>query len=321
MVDGVEVKVTSFFWPITWFVMFLALMNPLVVLECVGDHCRHNYVSEYDGDNYTTWYGNGMWLQATGNLTIQKLTHGFVNCESECNDCEESDCKNWNYTGMKQLDKALQKHDTSLPSFLTTMCYCDDFCEGNCENGLIALPGDNTVNSKWLKMDCKATEKSFDAKNGEICGLVDLYQWVYIVTIACLVFMVLLQLTMLALEYVNFESFLDGRCKCLFCPFWVKKSLYIFLACVCLAAQLYTFITVYTDTENKLDAYFEIIDGEFRYDWNTRGFYLFITAIAGSCVTIFTMIFFMPKVERQKKKSYRNDIHGISTESVLARKF
>jgi len=321
MVDGVEVKIPSFFWLVTLFVMFLALMNPLVVLECQGDHCRTNYVSKYDGANYTTWAAGGTWLQATGNLTLEKLTHGLVNCESECSDCEESDCSEWDYAGMKALDLALQDYGKSLPNFLTKMCYCDDFCEGNCTNGLIALPGNNTANSKWLNMDCKAKEEFFDAESGKICGLVELYSWVYIVTIACLVFMLLLQLTMLALEYVNFESFLDGRCKCLFCPFWVKKSLYITLACVCLTAQLYTFLIVISETDEKLDHYFEVIDGDFKYDWNTRGYYLFITAIAGSCVTTFTMIFFMPKVERQKKKSYRNDIHGISTESVLARKF
>jgi len=321
MVDGVEVKVTSFFWPVTWFVMFLAIMNPLVKLECQEDHCRTSYVSEYDGDNYTDWYADGTWLQATGNLTIQKLIHGWVNCETECGDCEESDCSKWDYAGMKQLDQVLQNHGTSLPSFITTMCYCDDFCEGKCENGLIALPGNNTMNSKWRNMDCKAKENFFNAESGKICNLVELYQQVYIITIACLVFMLLLQLTMLALEYVNFESFLDGRCKCLFCPFWVKKSLYISLACVCLAAQLYTFLIVNRDTAERLDDYFEVIQGNFKYNWKTRGYYLFIAAIAGSCVTIFTMIFFMPKVERQKKKSYRNDIHGISTESVLARKF
>jgi len=321
MVDGVEVKVTSFFWPVTWFVMFLALMNPLVKLECEGeDHCRTNYVSKYDA-NYTVWVADGTWLQATGNLTIQKLTHGLVNCETECADCEESDCSDWDYAGMKLLDEALQDHETSLPGFLTTMCYCYDFCEGNCTNGLIALPGNNTMNSKWLSIKCEKMEKFFNATGGEICGLVELYQRVYIVTIACLVFMLLLQLTMLALEYVNFESFLDGRCKCLFCPFWVKKTLYISLAFVCLAAQLYIFLMVNRDTDDKLDDYFAVIQGNFKHNWKTRGYYLFITAIAGSCVTIFTMIFFMPKVERQKKKSYRNDIHGISTESVLARKF
>jgi len=323
MVEGVEVKVPSFFWPVTCFVMFLALMNPFVKLECVGDHCRTNYVSKYDGDNYTVWWDDGAWMQASGNLTIEDLNHGWVNCESKCDDCGEADCEDWDYGGMKELDEALQQHGSALPSFLTTMCYCADFCEGNCTNGLIALPGNNTVNSKWISMDCKALEASFNAPSGKICGLVELYTWAYIVSVTCLVFMVLLQFTMLGLEYVNFDSFLDGRCRCLFCPYWVKKSLYITMATVCLAAQLYTFLTLTNNTDEKLDDYFEAIDGKvvFTYDWGTRGYRLFITAIAGSCVTICTMVFVMPKVERQKKKSYRNDIHGISTESVLARKF
>jgi len=328
MVEGVEVKVPSFFWPVTCFLMFLAFMNPLVELKCVGEHCRTNYVSIYDGDSYTDWE-NGTWLQADGNLTIEGLTHGLVSCENKCDDCEEEECSEWDYGGMKELEETLwnrSNHSSALPSFTTTMCYCADFCEGNCDNGLIALPGNDTANSKWTDMDCKAMEAAHNKTahnetSGKICGLVELYTWAYIVTITCLVFMALLQLTMLGLEYVNFDSFLDGRCRCLFCPYWVKKSLYIFLACVCLAAQLYTFFTVTEETDDKLDDYFEVINGDFEYDWNTRGYYLFLAAISGSCVTILTMVFFMPKVERQKKKSYRNDIHGISTESVLARKF
>jgi len=319
MVEGVEVKVPSFFWPITCFFMFLALMNPLVYLEC-QENCRTHYVSQYDGVNYNEW-ANATWLQASGNLTLEKLTHGLVKCENKCDDCEESACSDWDYGGMKQLDSALRNHSSFLPSFLTTMCYCEDYCTGNCENGLIALPGKSTANSKWISMDCKAMEASFNATSGKICGLVDLHTRAYYVTIFCLVFMLVLQLIMLGLEYVNFDSFLDGKWKCLFLPYRVKKSIYIFLACTCLSAQLYTFLIVNRDTEDKLDDYFDVIDGEFYYNWNTRGYYLFVTAIVGSFVTIITMVFFMPKVERQKKKSYRNDIHGISTESVLNRKF
>lgn len=319
MVQGVEVKVPSFFWPITVFFMFLARMNPLVILEC-KENCRTHYVSEYD-DNYTNWR-DATWLQATGNLTLEKLTHGLVSCENKCDDCREDACSDWDYSGMKMLDNNMKNHGTSLPSFITNMCYCEDFCEGKyCENGLIALPGNNTANSQWINMDCHQMEEDYSAESGKICGLVELYTWAHIVTVCCLVFMLLLQLVMLGLEYVNFDSFLDGRCRCLFLPYWVKKSLYIFLALICLSAQLYTFITIKLETNDKLDDYFEVIQGEFHYNWNTRGYYLFITAIVGSCVTIITMVFMMPLVQRQKKKSYRNDIHGISTESVLARKF
>jgi len=320
MVEGVEVKVPSFFWPVTCFVMFLALMNPFVKLKCIGPHCKTDFVSEFDGVNYTIWADGGAWKQAHGNLTIEKLTHGLVNCESKCDDCGKDDCKNWDYGGMRKLDEALHYHGSALPSFITSMCYCADFCV-NCTGGLIPLPGNNTANSKWIDMDCKALEATFNETEGRICGLVELYRSAYIIFVTCLVFMVLLQFTMLVLEYVNFDSFLDGRCRCLFCPYWVKKSLYILMAIVCLAAQLYTFLTLVKDTNDKLDDYFEVINGDFDYDWNTRGYHLFITAIVGSCVTICTMVFAMPKVERQKKKSYRNDIHGISTESVLARKF
>jgi len=316
MVEGVEVKVPSIFWPVTLFVMFLALMNPFVLLECDGDHCRHYYVSERDTE-YDAWKMG--WLQASGNLTINGLTYGLVTCENKCDDCGEDHCKNWNYTGMKIFDDRLKDKGTQLPDFLTEMCFCADFCE-KCDNGLIPLPGNNTANSQWIYMDCVAMEANYSATNGEICGLVELYKNAYIVSVTCLVFMTLLQITMLGLEYVNFDSFLDGRCRCLFCPFWVKKSLYILMASLCLVAQLYTFIKLDSDTENKLKEYFKVINGEFNYNWNTRGYILFITAIVGSCITICTMLA-MPKVERQKKKSYRNDIHGISTESVLARKF
>merc|ERR1719427_948682 len=118
-------------------------------------------------------------------------------------------------------------------------------------------------------MDCKALEATFNETEGRICGLVELYQSPYIIFVTCLVFMVLLQFTMLVLEYVNFDSFLDGRCRCLFCPYWVKKSLYILMATVCLAAQLFTFLKLSKDTNEKLDDYFEAIDGEivFKYDW------------------------------------------------------
>jgi len=303
--------------------MFLASMNPLVILEC-EENCRDYYVSEYDA-NYSTWRGNTTGntpvLQANGNLTLDHLTHGWVSCDNKCDDCEEDVCADWDYGGMKQLENALQVHGKLLPSFLTTMCYCEDFCTGNCENGLIALPGNYTANSKWIDMNCAQMEEDLSAESGKICGLVELYTEAYIITILCLVFMALLQLIMLGLEYVNFDSFLDGRCRCLFLSYWVKKSLYIFLAAICLGMQIYTFWIINRDTKEKLDDYFSVVVGEFRYDWETRGYYLFVTALVGSGVTILTMIFKMPEVERQKKKSYRNDIHGISTESVLARKF
>jgi len=321
MVEGVEVKVPSFFWPITCFFMFLASLNPLVILECQDEeYCTKIYVSQYDGENYTNWRGNGTWLQATGNLTIDRLTHGWVDCSVKCEDCDEDECASWNYTGMRELDNALQTYGKALPTFLTSMCICEDYCEDSCVNGRIALPGDYTMNSKWTDMDCHAIEDKFDAEEGKICGLVKLYTMVYIIIMCCIAFMVLLLVTMLGLEYVNFDSFLDGRCRCLFCPFWVKKLLYISMALVCLAMQIYTYCIVRSNTKAKLDDYFEVIQGDFAYSWNTKGLYLFITAIAGSSVTILTM-FMMPKVERQKKKSYKNDIHGISTESILSRKF
>jgi len=324
MVEGVEVKVPSFFWPVTCFVMFLAGMNPLVKLKCTDDTtCRKDYVSELDGTNYTVWRDGNAWLQSDGNLTLFRLTHGYVNCEDQCNDCgDEDDCDGWSYALMKELDNALRNHSTALPDFLTQMCSCADFCEDKCQNGLIALPGNKSLDAQWTDMDCKDLEAKHNAtESGQICGLVNLYRTANILFIVTLVLMILLQFTMLGLEYVNFDSFLDGRCRWLFCPYWVKKLLYIFLAQICLGAQVYIYLLVLQETNEKLDAYFDVINGTFDYDWDTRGHYLLVTAIVGSGVTIITMVFFMPKVERQKKKSYRNDIHGISTESVLARKF
>jgi len=328
MVEGVEVKVPSFFWPVTCFFMFLAGLNPLVKLKCLPgedgvNNCRSDYVSVHDGENYTIWRDDtSMPLQADGNLTMFKLTHGLVNCENKCNDCDDPECEEWDYANMRKIDDALREENKFLPSFLTKMCNCADFCKNNCTNGLIALPGNEHMNAQWIEMDCKKLEAERDAENsGKVCGLVELYTGAYILSIVTLVMMVLLQVTMLGLEYVNFDSFLDGKCRCLFCPYWIKKTLYIFWACLCLGAQLYIYLLVTGKTDEKLDAYFEIINGNFGYDWNTRGNYLFVAAIVGSGVTILTMVFFMSKVERQKKKSYRNDIHGISTESVLARKF
>jgi len=337
MVDGVEVKVPLFLWLFTVFVMFLALMNPLVKLECQGDKCKKKYVSKFDGKNYTDWYDTDM--QATGNLTLEKLTYGYVNCENKCDDCNDTkkECKGWEYDGMKYFDSNLTNWSnhimetenitlvSKLPSFLTTLCVCSDFCV-DCNDGLIALPDAQTNNAKWVDMECKKMEAELNqtgspTASGNICGLVNLYKKAYIVIITCLVFMGLLQLTMLGLEYINFDSFLDGRCSFLFCPYLYKKLLYISLACICLSLQLYTFITVRTETDEKLDAYSTAIKANFKYNWDTRGLYMFGIAIGGSCLTIFTMVFFMKKVERQKKKSYRHDVHGISTTSVLNRKF
>jgi len=322
MVEGVEVKVPSFFWLVTWFLMFLAAMNPLVKLDC-DLNCKKKYVSKFDGEDYRNWL-NGTWLQSDGNLTMFTLTHGLVNCENNCSDCEEKQCTDWSYEQMKKLDKNLHEHNVALPGFLTSMCHCADFCKDS-KNGFIKLPGNNSIDANWIDMDCKKMEADHNAtendKSGNICGLVDLYQQATILTIGCLVMMIFLQCTMLGLEYVNFDSFLDGRCRFLFCPYWFKKTLYIFLACLCLFVQVYTFSLVKGKTDENLEAYFKVINGEFKYNWDTRGHYLFIGAIVGSCLTIFTMVFFMHRVERQKKKSYRNDIHGISTESVLARKF
>jgi len=341
MVEGVEVKVPSFFWPVTCFVMFLAGMNPLVKLRCINEvgedgeeleNCKTYYVSVYD-QNYPEWSGESWqhadgknWLQADGNLTMFKLTHGLVNCESNCTDCDDEDCAGWDYGNMKKLDYAYAHYlNKNLPSFLTQMCNCSDFCADNCTNGLIALPGNDHMNAQWIDMDCKKLEAERDTSDngssGKICGLVNLYRGAYILAMVTLILMILLQFTMLGLEYVNFDSFLDGKCRCLFCPYWVKKTLYIFWASVCLGAQLYIYLLVTGETNDKLNAYFEVINGNFEYDWDTRGHFLFIASIVISGVTIVTMVFFMPKVERQKKKSYRNDIHGISTESIEARKF
>merc|ERR1711920_282393 len=208
----------------------------------------------------------------------------------------------------------LHNDEYALPDFLTEMCHCADFCK-NCENAFIELPGNDSINAKWIDMDCKKLEADHNAaengNGGKICGLVNLYRQASILTIACLVMMVFLQCTMLGLEYVNFDSFLDGRCRFLFCPYWLKKTLYIFLASSCLFVQVYTFVLVTGKTNENLQAYFDVINikSTFKYNWNTRGYYLFLVAIVGSGLTIFTMVFFMQKVERQKKKSYRNDIH------------
>jgi len=328
MVEGVEVKVPSFTWVVTCFVMFLAAMNPLVELRCkenYEENCKTDYVSKFDKEKYANW-SNVTWMQADGNLTMLKLTHGFVSCENKCDDCDEETCANWSYEEMKQLDDNLRNHTAEgLPRFLRNMCYCADYCDGNCENGFIELPGNKSMDANWIDMDCKTLEADHNAaqngNSGKICGLVNLYRRACILTIACIVMMILLQITMLGLEYVNFDSFLDGRCRCLFCPYWMKKTLYIFLACFCLSVQVYTFLLVTEKTDENLKAYFEVMNGEFKYDWNTRGYFLFLIAIGGSCLTIFTMVFFMHRVERQKKKSYRDDIHGIPTQSVLSRKF
>jgi len=336
MVEGVEVKVPSFIWVVTCFVMFLAAMNPLVELKCKNGaekNCKNAYVSKFDVVKWNNWTGV-TYMQADGNLTMLKLTHGFVSCNNSCDDCDENQCLDWSYEEMKKLDDKLrEKKDEvggdldGLPDFLKNMCHCADYChgKGNCENGFIKLPGNNSMDSNWIDMDCKTLEADHNAtengNSGKICGLVELYTQACILTIACIVMMILLQITMLGLEYVNFDSFLDGRCRCLFRPYRFKKALYMILACLCLFVQVYTFILVKTKTDKNLEAYFEVMKGEFEYNWNTRGYFLFIIAIGGSCLTILTMVFFMHPVERQKKKSYRNDIHGISTESVLARKF
>jgi len=338
MIEGVEVKVPLFFWFFTVFVMFLAIVNPLVELECLSK-CKKKYVSKYDREAYANWTDTNM--QAKGNLTLEKLTHGWVNCEAECHDCDDKkECKNWDYEYMKLFDRNLTYWTNSsnwpnptswselphlptksLPTFLTQLCNCSDFCE-DCKDGLIPLPNTTTVNKQWIDMKCTKMEKALGVNGkGKVCPLVNLYKEAYIVIITCLVFMAVLELTMLGLEYVNFDSFLDGRCRFLFLPYWVKKTFYIGLACLCLILQLYTYITVRTKTDKRLEAYFEAIDADFNFNWGTRGRILFIMAIVSSCLTIFTMLCFMPRVERQKKKSYRNDIHGISTESVLTRKF
>jgi len=336
MVEGVEVKVPSFIWVVTCFVMFLAAMNPLVELKCNNSskaNCKNEYVSKFDEEKYKNWT-NVTYMQADGNLTMLKLTHGFVSCNNKCNDCDEEQCVDWSYEEMTKLDDNLRNHsnetqgdDEGLPDFLRNMCQCADYChgKGNCENGFIKLPGSNSMDSNWIDMDCKTLEADHNAtengNSGKICGLVELYTQACILTIACIVMMILLQITMLGLEYVNFDSFLDGRFRCLFRPYWFKKGLYMILAFLCLSVQLYTFFLVTTETDKNLEAYFEVMKGEFKYNWMTRGYFLFIIAIGGSCLTILTMFFCMHRVERQKKKSYRNDIHGISTESVLARKF
>lgn len=351
MVDGVEVKTPSFFWPLTCFIFFLALKNPFIKLECVGDHCRTNYESQYNGEAYTNW-SNVTWMQSDGNLTVEMLKHGYVDVGVECGDCDAERCEDWNYPEMKELDDKLIEVDLGgLPDFVYYECYCQDFCTERDENNFISLPSaadlcsaraplfpggevpgcgadddpvpsvPNHIEQMWISMDCAQMEADHNAAEGSICNLVDLFKFAYGVSVGTLILMCILQALMIYLEYVNFNSFMDGKCRCLFCPFIVKKLIFIAFAVLCFCMQGFVFMTLRSGVEDALNDYFDAVNGEFEYNWRARGYFLWWATLIGSGTTILSMIFLMPKIERQKKKSYRNDIHGISAESLEARKF
>merc|ERR1719233_944301 len=142
-------------------------------------------------DSYDEWRNGSASLQSDGNVTLLKFSHGYVKCDSNCDDCEGKDdatekCADYNHTEYKDLLETLEFLTENVPSYNWTLrsylkldCKCKDWCSDCDDKNLVSLPGDEDGNKRhmqnnWykLKMHCKDWETRFN-NNGTMCKLFD----------------------------------------------------------------------------------------------------------------------------------------------------
>jgi len=318
MVVGLDIKYSVMLIPVTMFCYLTAIMNPIIILRCKGPHCRKRMRSKYDSfddderfDNYDEWLNDSVSLQANGNVTLIKFNHGYVKCDSNCDDCKDKDgakatCENYNDTEYQSLLLDLANYSIfdidipeHLPDYLNKNCSCRDWCSRCDDTDLVALHADEDglprhVNGYWnrLQTHCKTWQSDgFDTDSNELCALFDNFYWTMALTIGGFAWLGVVLALMMFMEYTNFHIFYDGKCKFCFRTPCFKKILFTVLLIAPVSFMMVVGIQLkFGNTEDLLNKYFELIGAEFEYDWDTRGVIMFWISMGLAITSILVMI-------------------------------
>jgi len=316
MVQGLNLYCSMILLPFTIFVFAATMINPIVKLECLEGHgfvCKDRRLSKFD-DNYDEWRypdGNNMTrLQADGNLTLTRFSHGFVPCYSDqCKDCTgKKECADYNYTQYESLLADIEEYNANktaeygvnitddelieLPGWMVPDCACLEFC-GDCdEQHLIKLPGNmGHVQGLWAFLDCQEITREWMLPNEEpVCDLFNNFFKVVTAGAMALLGIGVTFMWMCFLEYVNFHLFCSGNCKCLFISPWKKKIMFVVMLTGPLFLLIWLLMNLYQETDRKLNAYFDAVGVAYKYNWNTRGYIMWWICIGNVCLSILAIL-------------------------------
>jgi len=301
--------------PVTMFFYITAMLNPIIKLKCV-DNCRVQMRTEYDDDfgpwdDYAHWRGgDNVTLQSNGNVTLMRFNHGYVKCDTSCDDCEGKEnvsetCTDYNDTEFQQLLQKLEdlretykdSRNYTLPYWLNPNCSCKVWCSKCDDQDYVALPGDGKprqMQNYWneLGKHCREWEQQLNStKGGEMCKLFDTFQMTMALTVCGILMLGLVLMLMMFMEYTNFHIFYGGRCKFCFISVRAKKVLFTVLLTVPVTFMLVVGVTlVYGNTDEMLNNYFTLIGANFELDWNTNGVYMFWISMALGILSILVMM-------------------------------
>jgi len=302
--------------PVTMFFYITAMLNPIIELECIGeDTCRDSMHSKYDDNfakykNYSHWRGgNNVSLQSHGNVTLMRFNHGYVKCDSSCDDCEGKEnasetCTDYNDTEFQLLLELLDElnedendpFNYSLPYWLRPNCSCKDWCAQCDDQDYVQLPGDGkprTMQNYWneLSKHCRHWEEELGSTEGEMCKLFRSFYITMVLTVIGILQLGIVLVLMMFMEYTNFHIFYGGRCKCCFISLRKKKVIYTFLLVVPVTFMLVVGVSfTYGNTDDMLKNYFDLIGAEFHLHWNTKGVWMFWISMALGTLSIVVMM-------------------------------
>jgi len=317
MVLGLNIKYSVMLIPVTMFFYLTAIMNPVIILRCDGPHCRKKMRSIYDDfeddekfEDYEEWRNGTANLQANGNVTLLSFKHGYVICDSNCNDCKGKDdaseaCENYNDTkyellleDLRDLAEEDDRIDDHLPEFMNKNCSCRDWCANCDDTNLVALPGPDDglprhVNDYWneLQKNCKTWQIDFGAEDNEMCNLFDRFYRTMALTLVGFCWLLAVLFLMMFMEYTNFHIFYNGKCKFCFRTPRFKKILFTVLLIAPVSFMLIVGLELKSgDTEELLNNYFELVGAKYQYDWDTRGVIMFWISMGLAITSILSMI-------------------------------
>jgi len=315
MVDGLDVKYSVMLVSVTMFTYITAMLNPYIMLKCKGDSCREKMRTEYDDDfgdfqTYSDWRAGNITLQSDGNVTLMRFNHGYVKCDSSCDDCEGKEnvsetCTDYNDTQFQELLQKLEDlkltyndSDYTLPYWLNPNCSCKVWCSRCDAQDYVSLPGDGkprTMQNYWneLEKNCRDWEEELGSTDGEMCKLFRSFWVTMQLTVSGILMLGLVLMLMMFMEYTNFHIFYGGKCKFCFIPLRAKKVLFTVLLTVPVTFMLVVGVTLqYGDTNEMLDNYFKLIGAETEFDlvWKTKGVYMFWVSMGLGTLSIVVMI-------------------------------
>jgi hypothetical protein len=308
MVVGLDVKFSLMLIPATMFFYVTAILNPVIILKCVGPHCRDRMHSEFDTKfdgfkDYKTWRNGSANLQSDGNVTLLRFSHGYVICDWNCDDCEGKDhasetCTDYNDTAFEHFRDEISDYNETLPKYLVPDCKCREWCLKCDDYNLVSLPGDEDgkhrhMQNYWDKLvkHCEEWEEELGSQEGVMCNLFDTFTFTMTLTIAAFVWLGGVLVLIMFMEYTNFHLFYGGKCKVCFISTRLKKIIFTLLLIAPLSFMMYIgMILWYGDTELLLTKYFDLIGAEFVYDWKTRGVITFFVSMGLAALSIVVMM-------------------------------